>query len=709
MPAETYRDVWGVPHLTADSADELAFLQGHNAATDRSWQIEMERWRSEGRTAEQLGPEGLLWDRFARQARMDDTARRCFESLDATSQRWVTAYVDGVNHALEQGQRDAPEFRDSHTAPERWHPWTPLGVFLVHHILFSTFPNKLWRQHVADALGAEAVAVFSIEAPVWAGSNAWAVSGELTESGLPLIAGDPHRLMELPGVYQQVRLACPEFDVVGLAFPGVPGLPHFGHTGSAAWAITNAMADYQDLFQERFRTDSGSLQALGPEGWEPVLAHLETILVRAGEAETVQIVETSRGPVITEVHDGGGLSLRMPSRVLGSLGFEALLPLLRSRTAADVERAVDRWVEPVNCVLTADTSGDVRQLVAGKVPLRHPANRRQPVPAWVLEHQWTGSWVDLPHGSVDGLAVNANDRESAGGDLTGLEFAPPHRAHRIRELLAAAQENSSENAPAPTPTKLNATHMQHIHMDSQLGSWPALRAVLVQLGEAKLPLSEPARELQRQLVSWGGRMDATSELAAHLAAWRSALVLAVAQSPQLAPLAHPHGLSPLFAPWLNPASRVGFALETILANGAKLGLDVSAAARQALEEVAAAPPAGPWGATHTLFPLHSLADYPASGAVPPSVPVTGLSGDTSSVLSTESLPGLTDGSFRGPVARYVWDLADRAASRWIVPFGAAGNPHDQQFLSQLPLWAAGDLIPVIDDWDQLTKEEHDPQ
>ncbi|MGO4432466.1 penicillin acylase family protein [Paenarthrobacter sp. RAF9] len=44
----TYRDTWGIPHLWAGSANELAFLQGHNAAIDRSWQIELERWRSEG-------------------------------------------------------------------------------------------------------------------------------------------------------------------------------------------------------------------------------------------------------------------------------------------------------------------------------------------------------------------------------------------------------------------------------------------------------------------------------------------------------------------------------------------------------------------------------------------------------------------------------------------------------------------------------------
>ena len=138
-------------------------------------------------------------------------------------------------------------------------------MFLVQHILFATFPNKLFRAHVAGTLGPDAVALFSIEAPVWSGSNAWAAHGSATATGAPLIAGDPHRLLELPGVYQQVHLACPDFDAVGFAFPGVPGLPHFGHTGHAAWAITNAMADYQDLFEEELRRSAdGGIQARGP-------------------------------------------------------------------------------------------------------------------------------------------------------------------------------------------------------------------------------------------------------------------------------------------------------------------------------------------------------------------------------------------------------------------------------------------------------------
>src|SRR5262249_56820278 len=70
--------------------------------------------------------------------------------------------------------------------------------------------------------------------PAWpglddGGSNNWALAGSRTASGLPLLAGDPHRPLEMPNVYVQGHIAGPTFDVLGLAIPGLPGFPHFGH------------------------------------------------------------------------------------------------------------------------------------------------------------------------------------------------------------------------------------------------------------------------------------------------------------------------------------------------------------------------------------------------------------------------------------------------------------------------------------------------
>ncbi|MDG4751001.1 penicillin acylase family protein [Micromonospora sp. WMMD718] len=666
------RDRWGVPQLWAGDVDALARLQGRVAAVDRAWQISAERWRAEGRLAAHVGPAELAWDRFARRVRLDDTARRCYERLDPDTRRWVEAYVDGVNSGLAEGAAGAPEFAATGTAPEPWQPWSPLGVFLVQHVLFSTFPNKLWHAHVARTLGPEAAGLFAVEGPASSGSNAWALPADPATGRGPMIAGDPHRLLELPGVYQQVRLACPEFDVIGLAFPGVPGLPHFGHTGHVAWAVTNAMADYQDLYRERLRRDGDRVLVREADGWTPAARHVEEIEVRGGAPETVEVIETPRGPVID--HDrvtGDAIALRTPSRVEARLGFEALLPLLRARHTGDVAEALRHWVEPVNSVLAADTGGGVRRLVAGLVPVRDERCRREPVPAWEPAYRWRGGYLPLVDEQVDGVAVCANDRRD---DVAahGADFAPPHRARRIRALLADGAEPST------------------VHTDDRLPAGPLYR-LLDRLDPGRL--DEPARALLLRLRGWDRAMAAGSAEAGAYAAWRAALARRLRVHPRLRALGEPCGFDELFAPWTDPAARIGLALDHL---AAEFGAGLAAPAAEALAEVAAGPAPGEWGGRHLLHPVHLGVAPAVTDAVAAMRQRVALGGDTDCVLATSSVPGISDACWRGPVARYVWDLTDRAASRWIVPFGASGRPDDPHFADQLTHWAAGTLIPVPD-------------
>ncbi len=74
------------------------------------------------------------------------------------------------------------------------------------------------------------------------------------------------------------------------------------------------------------------------------------------------------------------------------------------------------------------------------------------------------------------------------------------------------------------------------------------------------------------------------------------------------------------------------------------------------------------------------------------------------MLCTSGVPGLTDLAARGPAARYVWDLARREDSRWVVPFGASGDPGSPHHRDQLSLWLGGELVPVVTDWALLKKE-----
>ncbi len=676
MNATVDRDAWGVPHLKADDPLALAYLQGQNAATDRAWQIELQHRRSLGTSAAFLGREALSWDVFARQARLDDTAQRCWENLDAGTREWVSAYVSGVNDSLPGAARTAPEFAQTGLVPQEWEPWTPLSNWIAIHVLFAGFPTKLWREHVAGHLGDAYLDLFNSEGPSTAGSNGWLIPGHRTATGQPIIAGDPHRYIESPGVYQQIRLSCPSYDVIGLAVPGIPGIAHFGHTGDVAWAITNAMADYQDLYSEQLRRTGSGVEALGPDGWEPAELHTELVEVAGAEPLEIEVIETGRGPVIIGGPDQtGAISLRYPSRVSHRIGFESLQKLLQATTVKDVDDAFDPWVEPVNVVMAADTGGGLLHRTAGLVPTRHGDNRLRVVPAWEAEHQWQGWHSPMPRATVDDVAVMANSRELA--EPLGVDFAAPHRFRRIRELLLERDDWIAEEMPL-------------IHTDTLMGSAGSLLDLLVDAEN----LSPEATTLREQLLTWDRRMEATSTAASSYAAVRKALVRRIAEHPTLAVLEQGVDAPDLFVPYLDTLSHTYFALENLIATDLLPDVNVKWLAQEALEEVAHRKPRGPWGETHQLTPLHALRG-PIFAPGEEHYDLT-LSGDHHCVMSTSSLPGLTDTCIRASAARYAWDVADRNNSAWIVPLGASGVPGDPHHHDQLPLWLRGALTPVAE-------------
>ncbi|WP_324794107.1 GNAT family N-acetyltransferase [Streptomyces cyaneofuscatus] len=707
---EVFRDDWGIPHLKAGGALALARAQGYNAALDRAWQLETERHRVLGTTAAYLGAEAVDWDRFARRARLADTARRCYDRLAPETAAWVGAYVAGVNAGLVEGASRAPEFAAAGLAPGRWEPWTPLGVWLSTHILFAGFPTKLWREEVARRLGDGRATLFATDGPGTSGSNGWLLTGARTTTGAPVIAGDPHRFIEDPGVYQQIRLACPEFDVVGLAVPGVPGIAHFGHAGGVAWAITNAMADYQDLYREQLRrTADGGVEALGSDGWYAVHAHTETVEVAGGEPEAVEIVETDRGPVIIgdvrdeapgdEVPDAPVISLRYPPRVTGDLGFDVLPALLRARTVADLDTALDGWVEPVNVVLAADTTGATLHRVAGHVPVRPHENRLRVVPAHDPAYAWREGAEPTPRTEVDpatGTAVMANERGLAAP--LGIEFAPPHRARRIRELLGTPPGSGARGLTGPP---WSSADMAAVHTDTRLASSRQLLSLLAWAPD----LGPDAERLRDRLLLWDRHMDADSADATLYSRLRADVVHRLAAHPALRPVtgdADPWrsaAYPPLFRPWLAAVPRIGYALETLLTVGLLPYEDRLAIVAASAEAVAATQAESPWGQVHRVSPWQAL-----PGATPEEV-WPGLAGDHDCVLSTSSVPGITDLFARGPAARYVWDLARREDSLWVVPFGASGVPGSAHHRDQSELWASGRLAPVTTDWNLLHRTE----
>jgi penicillin G amidase len=431
------------------------------------------------------------------------------------------------------------------------------------------------------------------------------------------------------------------------------------------------MGDYQDLYVERLRRDGDTVWCRDDDGerWVHAQVRAEQVPVRGGDPVDVEVVRTPRGPVVLEdVHDTS-FSLRRPADVLGDLGFDCLLPLLRARTADDVVEAFAGWVEPVNNLLVADHAGGVRHRVVGRVPRRDEGNRRVPVPV-SADTRWRG-WTDLP-GSEVGPAdhlVTAN-HAMPGFEVVGVDFAAPARAHRIESLLRDRDDLTVQDCAA-------------IHADVLAGQPAHLHDALAVL----TGLTGEAERLRRKVVAWDQRFDAASPGAAAYAAVRDELVRRIAADPALAGLDRSPYPSVL-APWMSVPVQVYLSLGRLLSPDADSFLphrdDVL---RDAVRAVAAGgtpyAEVPTWGERHRFRPPHALA---VTGYDPrPDDPGTPLAGDNDCVRCAGQVPG-TATVVRGSVARYVWDLRGVEHSAWVVPTGAHGVPGHPHHRDQLPLY-----------------------
>jgi penicillin amidase len=129
QPVEVVRDRWGIPHIYAQSTNDLFTAQGYVMAQDRLWQMELWRRHREGRLAEIFGPKAVDYDRQARMLKYrGPTDDREWASYHPDGKAIFTAYANGVNAFITQRAENLPvEFKLTGIKPE---PWTAETVIL---------------------------------------------------------------------------------------------------------------------------------------------------------------------------------------------------------------------------------------------------------------------------------------------------------------------------------------------------------------------------------------------------------------------------------------------------------------------------------------------------------------------------------------------------------------------------------------------------
>lgn len=725
LGATVRRDRWGIAHVEAPSADAAFAAQGWVAADDRIWQMEWDRRRAMGRWAEVVGMVGAREDAFFRRLGLAAISQADYAALDGRTQAMCEAYARGVNRWLSTHEDALPvEFEHHSAPPERWEPWHCVAVYKLRHIFMGTLTRKLWRGRIMAQAGPDAVmaTVGDIESDTamvpGAGplpdlladaasvldacaadmaalaaamdsdgaSNSWALSGERTASGKPLLAGDPHRGIEFPNVYHQCHLRCDEFDAIGMGFPGVPGLPHFGHNAEVAWGITHGMCDDTDVFVERFEPGS----RLG-EPWRT-----EELQIRGEGTVEVLCGSTPRGPVVLgDPADGVALSMQWTGMFGPDTTLDALWPMLVASSTAELVEAVRPWVLPVNNLLAADRDGSIAFKIRGRVVERSPASRWTPVPG-TDEFAWDGlepvPFEDLPEwtDSERGYLVTANNRTADGGPYISLDFAGPSRHDRICELLTPMSGATVDD-------------MSAVHGDvTSLVAANVLGLIIEYAVECGHELSHTLLDM---LADWDQRMTADSAPATIYAVVKRRLIEAIIERLGIA------GAQLGAAGWppAAEASRMAAGAATRMLCERNLdvvpGLDnpigrrmaasacVDETAAELTQRLGADPQEWTWGKVHRMASPHPLASALAA-ARDLHPPVDGCAGDGDTVRQGGTAPETGERAIHGSVARYAFDLGDWDNSGWVVPHGVSGVRNSGHDLDQRQAWLDCELIPM---------------
>ncbi|MAQ53751.1 MAG: hypothetical protein CL719_02695 [Chloroflexi bacterium] len=731
---KVFRDRYGIPHMKAESELDAFFAQGFVTAQDRLWHMEYDRRRGSGRWAEAVGESAVAQDKMMRRFRLEASAKADYQVMDPHTKDVFDAYADGVNAFITSGDALPVEYRITRLEPEPWQPWDGLTAYKVRHISMGVFESKVWRARMVREVGPEAAGkLFPGFEPGYlmilppgstspgpldeglkelaegaaglnhlnemdSGSNSWVLSGAETATGKPILAGDSHRALDTPSAYYQNQVACPEFDVVGLSFPGVPGFPHFGHNGRVSWSVTHTAADYQDLYVERFQDG----KYLYKDRWLDAETHDETIKVRDGTDVHTKVTVTQHGPVIAGYPDqGSGLAFKYTATERASTWPEILWRMLRVENSKELVDSMSGWVDPCNNLLFADIHGNMGYLCRGRIPIRSRVNGWLPVPGWMGEHEWEG---DIPFDELpvsinppEGYIATANNRP-VGDDYPhyiAIDFTPEFRVRLVTEGLKSLHR--------PTAKDMEQVHAQRV-------SIPALAYLgVVKQIDPKDAAIKAAKDL---LLDWNGEMNANQVQPTIYSAMRDAMLKEVLETNLTEKLAydawHPadRGLGS-FSNRLK--ARLVAMIEqddrSLLPEGDTWPTAVARALSKAVatlsERLGGDMGQWQWERVHQARPKHNLsAAFPELAELldPPAIP---SSGDGDTPLQGGYSPANPATVTSLSVARYSYDPSDWENSLWVVPLGSSGHPGSPHYADQSETWRQVKMIPMGYDWGRI--------
>jgi len=496
-PVKVIREARGVPHITAANADDLFFAQGYVTAQDRLWQMDVSRRYAAGELAEIFGPKLLEHDIQQRYLQIRNAVERAVLGFNPRDRKFFEDYARGVNAFINSHRDRLPlEFVILRYQPKPWRIEDSLLVGggnmsqmlntqydvelwrekIIQHLspelIADIYPNRSWRDHPP---GAESEALndqepsnlprsrgvnnrqhtglvsnldflaspFSDCDQCVPGSNNWAISGEHTVSGKPLLSNDMHLGHQIPNIWYEAHLKSGDYDVAGLTLPGLPFVM-VGHNQRIARAFTNLGPDVEDLFIENFNQNQ---QVETPQGFVLPERHFETIHIKDAKDLQFDVIVTRHGPIITPILPGERRQIALEWTLYDpSTITDPFFDVGSARNWQEFRKAFSKFGGPSQNVVYADVDGHIGYQATGKIPIRVAGDGLLPVSGADDNHNWKGyiPFEQLPSvfDPPSGMIVTANGRITPDNYqfLLANNWFEPYRTERIYRVLDSGQK-----------------------------------------------------------------------------------------------------------------------------------------------------------------------------------------------------------------------------------------------------------------------------
>jgi penicillin amidase len=488
QPVNVYRDSLAIPHVFAKNEKDLYTAVGYLMAQDRLWQMDLLRRATTGNLSEIFGKDFVDTDALMRSLRITEKSELVLKNTSPQVLSALEAFANGVNQYIKHNKKDLPvEFAILQYEPELWKPihsvnligymaWDltmPWGYEMALHKMkqklsdekyASLIPNLsrqktyVYPEYTEDSiissmmknLYSQKVKLENLGLKVFTGSNNWAVSGDKSKTGKPILANDMHLGLFTPGIWSQIHMVAEgKLDVTGVILPGQPFIIS-GHNNKIAWGMTNVMIDDMDFYKETINPRDSSQYKLNGR-WEKMDVSEEIIPIKGGDTAKRKVRFTHRGPIISGFKDIEDQAISM--KWIGneySNELRTVYLLNHAGNWSEFKDAVSTFISISQNIVYADTDGNIGLYCCAGIPIRE-GNGIRIYPGDTTQYDWKGlvPFDQLPHtyNPESGFVASANNR-TVGDDYPHYIshwFDLPSRINRIRELLKSKEKLSIED------------------------------------------------------------------------------------------------------------------------------------------------------------------------------------------------------------------------------------------------------------------------